>query len=137
MENASKALIIAGAILLSILIISLGIVVVTNTRSTIDKANVNQTEVETFNSKITAYVGTGKTSQDVRNVCSTVLSINGAEATNQTGHGGIQINGAVRTTLPVATNMTNSQRFTINVETDGNGYVHNVTIDPNVYPATP
>ena len=131
MENASKALIIAGAILLSILIISLGIVVVTNTRSTIDRANVNQTEVETFNAKINGYVGNNKTAQDVKNVCSTVLAINGSEATNQTNHGGITINGARRTTMPV--NVVNNQAYTINVTTGNDGYITDVDIQPPAY----
>ena len=62
MENASKALIIAGAILLSILIISFGIIVINNVRGNITGANVNDTEVQAFNSKFTAYVGKRKIS---------------------------------------------------------------------------
>ena len=41
MENASKALIIAGAILLSILIISLGIMVFQNAKSTVGSADMS------------------------------------------------------------------------------------------------
>ena len=57
MENASKALIIAGAILLAIVIISLGLVVVNNVRSTIDNTNMNAQEIEAFNGKFTPYAG--------------------------------------------------------------------------------
>lgn len=42
MENASKALIIAGAILLSVLIISLGIMVYNNAKNTVGSANLSQ-----------------------------------------------------------------------------------------------
>ena len=64
MENASKALIIAGAILLSIILITLGIVVVRNVMPTINKANVNQQEVEAFNAKFDTFVGQNKTQID-------------------------------------------------------------------------
>lgn len=39
MENASKALIIAGAILISILLISLGIIMFNSSKSTTDQAS--------------------------------------------------------------------------------------------------
>lgn len=39
MENASKALIIAGAILISILLISLGIIMFNQSKSTTDQAS--------------------------------------------------------------------------------------------------
>ena len=57
MENASKALIIAGAILLSILIISFGIIVINNVRGNITGANVNDTEVQAFNNQFLSYDG--------------------------------------------------------------------------------
>ena len=53
MENASKALIIAGAILLSILLISMGIIVYRNASSTINSADMSETETQTFNGKFT------------------------------------------------------------------------------------
>ena len=57
MENASKALIIAGAILLAIVIISLGLIVVNNTRGVTDNADLSEQEIQTFNSKFTPYEG--------------------------------------------------------------------------------
>ena len=61
MENASKALIIAGAILLAIIIISLGIMVVNNARNQIGGANLNAQEVQAFNSNWESYIGDKKT----------------------------------------------------------------------------
>jgi len=59
MENASKALIIAGSILVSIVIITLGVMIVNNVRSTIqDNANLSQQEITTYNSPFLAYEGT-------------------------------------------------------------------------------
>ena len=58
MENASKALIIAGAILVSILIVSLGVMIFNNMSGTARKmANMDEQEIAAFNSKITPYLG--------------------------------------------------------------------------------
>ena len=57
MENASKALIIAGAILLSILIIALGIYVFNMARGVSDSTALDEAEVNTFNSQFTNYRG--------------------------------------------------------------------------------
>ena len=58
MENASKALIIAGAILISIIIISLGVMVFRNMSGTVERnANLTSQQIASFNSKITPYIG--------------------------------------------------------------------------------
>ena len=55
MENASKALIIAGAILLSILIISLGVVVFQQAQNIANSNGMSDVEKTAFNSKFTQY----------------------------------------------------------------------------------
>ncbi|MEE0865899.1 MAG: hypothetical protein U0L98_03780, partial [Clostridia bacterium] len=60
MENASKALIIAGAILLAILIISLGILIFSQAQDTVGSVNMSEQEMMAFNNKFTAYEGTNK-----------------------------------------------------------------------------
>lgn len=60
MENASKALIIAGAILLSILLISLGIMIFTQAQDTIQNSGMSQAEVNAFNNQFVKYEGTKK-----------------------------------------------------------------------------
>ena len=63
MENASKALIIAGAILLAILLISLGIFVFTQAQDTLGTINLNDQEVMAFNNKLIPYQGKIRGSQ--------------------------------------------------------------------------
>ena len=58
MENASKALIIAGAILLSILIISLGIFIFQQAKGPVNTDSIDQMQVDAFNCKFDKYVGT-------------------------------------------------------------------------------
>ena len=84
MENASKALIIAGAILLSILLISMGIIVFRNASSTINSADMSETEVQTFNGKFTPYLGTNITANQVYTLCESVQTSNQSEKTNGT-----------------------------------------------------
>lgn len=59
MENASKALIIAGAILLSILIIAIGMYVYSSAQSTINSSltQMSSSEKNAFNSTFTGYQG--------------------------------------------------------------------------------
>ena len=57
MENASKALIIAGAILLSIAIIGVGMAVFNNASEAITGADVSSEEVTAYNSDFTSYEG--------------------------------------------------------------------------------
>ena len=57
MENASKALIIAGAILVSILLISLGIMMFTRARAIVDNQDVDQVAVDAYNQQFTQYLG--------------------------------------------------------------------------------
>lgn len=142
MENASKALIIAGAILLSIIIISLGIAVVTNSRSTIDKANVNQQEVETFNSRFEAYVGNDKSPSEIRALVSAVISSNGAQTTNATYHYVTCTKGDAlpsahteNATTPPAVSMPNDlvagKTYTVSLGYDNAGYVNRIAYKAN------
>ena len=84
MENASKALIIAGAILLSIVLISLGLIVVNRTQNTVKNANVDQQEITSFNNQFESYVGKNKTAAQVLSLAQAVQASNVAEKSNGT-----------------------------------------------------
>ena len=85
MENASKALIIAGAILLSILIISLGLMVYNQAKETIGAVNLSQQEIETFNSKFTAYENVSVSGVQVNALIQTVIASNQQAIQDNTG----------------------------------------------------
>lgn len=82
MENASKALIIAGAILLSILIITLGLSVYNNAKSATGNADLTGQEINAHNSQFTAYEGRQKGSQ-VKALMTTIKSNNKQYADRQ------------------------------------------------------
>ena len=58
MENASKALIIAGAILLAILIIGLGVFIFNKAKSATNMVDLDNQQVEAHNSTFQSYEGT-------------------------------------------------------------------------------
>ena len=81
MENASKALIIAGAILLSIAIIGIGMYVYQMASSTIGSANMSAQEVAAYNAEFDRYEGT-QTGTTVRALCDAVRQHNAYQEDN-------------------------------------------------------
>lgn len=76
MENASKALIIAGAILLAILIISLGILIYNQAAGVVNNNAMSDVERQNFNTKFTQYEGDAVRGTTVRALLQAVLSNN-------------------------------------------------------------
>ena len=76
MENASKALIIAGAILLAILIISLGIMIYNQASGVVNNNSMSQVDITSFNSQFTQYEGTNVRGAQVNSLLSQVQSSN-------------------------------------------------------------
>jgi len=75
MENASKALIIAGAILLSILIIALGMRIYNSASSSAGNADLSAQEVSSHNAQFEAYAGKQKGVQ-VKTLLNAIISNN-------------------------------------------------------------
>ena len=82
MENASKALIIAGAILLSILIIGLGMFIYQQAADAMDVGAVKSAEVDAYNSKFLNYKGIITGSQ-AKQLVSTVTAHNRTTAEDE------------------------------------------------------
>lgn len=79
MENASKALIIAGAILLAILIISLGILIYNQAAGVVNNNAMSEVEAQNFNQKFTQYEGNSVRGSTVRALYQAVLSNNNSQ----------------------------------------------------------
>lgn len=96
MENASKALIIAGAILLSILIISLGILIFSQAQETINAVNMSEQEVMAFNNKFTPYEGDSIRGSQVNALAQAVITNNqSAKDNGETATKGITMSGKI------------------------------------------
>lgn len=96
MENASKALIIAGAILISILLISVGIIIMNAINDPVQQgANAASSQgIDMFNSKFTAYDGKIKGSV-LKGLVTTINSSNVADESHTvtlTADSGLSIN---------------------------------------------
>lgn len=75
MENASKALIIAGAILLSILIIGLGMLIFNQAKNALGNTGIDKQKVRAYNESFLAYEGK-KSGSDARQLCQDVIAHN-------------------------------------------------------------
>lgn len=78
MENASKALIIAGAILLAILLISLGIMVFQQGQDAIKNSGMSKAEISAFNGQFTKYEGDRRGS-DVKSLIQEINTSNASD----------------------------------------------------------
>lgn len=77
MENASKALIIAGSVLISIVLISLGVVVFRRmANTTIIETNLTEQQISAFNSKISPYLGESVSGSQVNELIQRAMTIN-------------------------------------------------------------
>lgn len=76
MENASKALIIAGAILLAILIIGIGMVVYNNASKAMGDTGMDEYQIQAYNSKFESYEGSNVSGSNVRNLVNAVTTHN-------------------------------------------------------------
>ena len=79
MENATKALLIAAAVLVAILIISLGLVVYNMAADTIGSVNLSQQEIQQHNDKWTRCEGEAQRGNQVNALLGDVVTHNAAQ----------------------------------------------------------
>ncbi len=84
MENASKALLIAGAILIVILLIGIGMLIYSKSTGVVDVATnaMNSQEIQAFNSSFISYEGSQKGST-VRALISAIIANNGTHTSDE------------------------------------------------------
>lgn len=78
MENASKALLIAGAILICILLIAIGMYIYNSANSTVDSAvsQMSQQEKDIYNAKVKSYLGDTIKGSEVKSMIDNIISMN-------------------------------------------------------------
>lgn len=85
MENATKALLIAAAVLVAILIISLGLVVYNKAAETVNNSgDLSEYEIQQFNQKFQKYEGDNVSGTEVNAMLQTVFNHNLAQADEST-----------------------------------------------------
>lgn len=134
MENASKALIIAGAILISILLIGVSMLVYESATGTVDEAvsQMSTQEKTMFNSQFTQYAGSAVSGSSVKALLNKVSANN---AVNTSGAKNVQLAGDTTTTSAVVSAKTYKVEVAI---ADGSqtgvtatGLVYKITINAN------
>lgn len=133
MENASKALIIAGAILISILLISVAIMVISSTQGTQDQMaqQMDATEKSSFNAQFTNFSGTGRTATQVKMLFEKVTSSNAANSNLvKMTVSNTSTAATAQVTAADITNLSNSKKYKVVVEDKGvaSGTVTAVTV---------
>lgn len=123
MENASKALLIAGSILIAILLIAFGMKIFNSASEPDIKPVMDATSIATFNSKFTAYAGSNKSAAQVKSLANVVIANNATNELHQVSLGG----------STDATTITNyvaslSGKYKVEITEYDNGYVKTIVI---------
>lgn len=119
MENASKALIIAGAILLAILLISLGIMVFSQAQDTVSNSGMSDAAKTTFNSRLLKYEGTKKGSE-IKALINEINVINADESSPEVKFG----EGSIKATYDI----NSSSNYEVKLTNGTEGIITTVTI---------
>lgn len=131
MENASKALIIAGAILLSILIIGLGVFIFQMAQGAMSDVNMDKSKIMAFNQSFMQYVGENVSGSSVMALCDELKTHNLSYTGDQTKQISIKLGSAATDT---AATDTSKLAEPTNVKAQiRSGYSYQVTVgyDPN------
>ena len=121
MENASKALIIAGAILLAILIISLGIMIYNQAAGVVKNNSMTEVEVTTFNQKFEQYLGVNVRGANVNSLINAV-NTNNMSTDDETKH--VKLTGDITENKEDGTyqkNMQTGSTYTVEVQKHAKG----------------
>ena len=121
MENASKALIIAGAILISILLISVGIIImnaVNNPKDQVAKTG-ESAAIQSFNSTFTKYDGT-QTGATLSNLSQEIRISNKQNPERQ-----------VTPSLPTDNSalLNKTTKYNVKLGYDDDGYVNSISVE--------
>lgn len=135
MENASKALIMAGAILVAILIISLGVLMFNKFGGAAkEAANMDEQEIASFNAKITPYIGNAISGSQVNALLQYCLSVNMAAKKSGEEHKVITVSG-IRTlngdSSSISRVATGGKTYKVESTYDSNGLITTIKITQN------
>ena len=131
MENASKALIIAGAILLAILLISLGILIFNQAQDTVNNSGMSQAEITAFNNKFLKYEGNRQKGSVVKSLINEVLASNSDSSLPDVT---VSVDGEAKTST---SDIDTKKEYKVELEyentadSDNLGYVKNIKITTN------
>lgn len=127
MENATKALIIAGAVLISILLISVGIMVFNAANDPIAQAQKSSESqaIQMFNEQFSPYLGKGVTAQQAKSLISAVNASNGKDTDHQVT---LDSSGITKVSAIIATKRYDIEEFDEKPDGSPDGYIDRIII---------
>lgn len=134
MENASKALIIAGAILISILLISVGVLIMNSTGGVTAgmESSAKAMEMQSFNSQFTTYIGDSISGSQVRSLISNVIASNKNNDDHTIEMKGLGQSGFTSNSSDLGTmskKVKSSKKYTVTMDNDEDGFVKQITVE--------
>lgn len=119
MENATKALIIAAAILIAIVLISLGVFVLGQGTTLVkENSDMSDMEISTFNSKFEAYLGNNVAGSKAKQLINAIDQHNRLNTNNQITKAGIT----------ASNNINIGELYNIVAEYSKSGLMNKITI---------
>lgn len=131
MENATKALMIAGAVLLAIMIIGVGMMIFNNANNVIGgvSGKMDQQAIDMFNDQFVRYEGTQSGSQ-VKALISTVITNNSTESEDNGGAGHIVTFDGKSSSADLSSArsaVVSGKKYTISFEYGADGLISAIT----------
>ena len=134
MENASKALIIAGAILIAILLIGVGVFLINSANDTVTQGGdvMSNQALQAFNSQFTNYSGQQK-GNNVKSLLQTVITSNAKDSAGRkvavTCSGASVTNKSTAADISKVVNyISNNKTYTVSLTYGDTGVVTLITI---------
>ena len=133
MENASKALVIAGAILSSILLITIGVMVISSISGVTEQVTDTTSDMaaQTFNSQYTSFIGT-QNGSNVRSLLNKVISNNSKDDSRKAHEITVEFGGSsskeVSQLSNFAAQVSTIKSYTVEIPGYTNGYVSTIKI---------
>lgn len=132
MENATKALMIAGAVLLAIAIISVGMAIYNSGKDTIDQGmrGLDQATISAFNSDYEGYEGTQKGSK-IKSLITAVINNNIANKEDNPEKV-ITLNNYTESAdlTSYRTTIKTGQEYIVTLDYAKSGLINNITVAP-------
>lgn len=135
MENASKALIIAGAILISILIVGLGVIIYNNVSDIARSGTLDEQQISAHNSPFENYFGNNVSGSNVRALISAINNNNRTAQSNDESVGNyifVKINDGTASTFNAtisAADIRTSKNYTVALGGDSSKFNDETTAD--------
>ena len=136
MENASKALLIAGAILIAIVLITFGVIILGQGSEIINNASMSETEVSTFNAKFTAFQGDKVRGSKVNSLLNTVVQNNlsqdddGKKVEVGSNTDGTGNNWLAKNATSIGKKADTGKVYKVECNYSSNGLINHITVTP-------